>query len=207
VKSPPNGARILLVMALRTYISVFLALSLLSACSSKSGPVKTSVNKFSSVRKIKNPMSQSKGFFYADVQIITKTTPEGKCDKSKSIEERIAQGKQVIIGKDGKLKINVGRTGLDSAYNVSIQGIGFDSSRYDFTALNGKSPKHLPYKLNFKKKPGNIIKIEFLDQSIKMNLDQDTIYTFFATEKRGNCSIKHSVNVFVEQSGVYAMRW
>jgi hypothetical protein len=149
----------------------------------------------------------SKGFFYADVQVITETLPQGECSKEKSVVERIEEGQRVSIGEDGKIKLNVSRTNIDSAFNVSIQGIGFDASRYDFTALNGQRPKHIPYQLNFRKRPGNVVDIEFYDASVRMNLDADTIYSFGATEKRADCTIQHTVNVFVERSGVYALRW
>lgn len=146
-------------------------------------------------------------YYYSDLQVLTETVVDGTCPEDKRLTDEVQIDSPIHL--NDKLKIE----GYDQKkvparlffVNVNLQAIGFDRAKFSFMAVDGKVPLKIPFGMHFKRTPGNVLEMTFLDQVQKMNLKQVPVYTFSATEKRENCTLIHNVNVFSERTGYYRL--
>jgi len=142
-------------------------------------------------------------FYYSAVQILTETVKGSDCKVEQSLTEKKENDYVVVIDETGAPQFPSGRIPFYYVLNLNIQAIGFDNSVYRFSVTDGIVPKEAPYGLKIRRRPGNIIQMEYLDKVIDMNFKSIPIYTFIASEKRGACTIAHNVNLFTEKSGYH----
>jgi hypothetical protein len=140
-------------------------------------------------------------FYYTDLQIVSETKPIGECADEKKLTERVEQEPKVMLNDANELD----GPGAFHHYvaNVSMQVMGFDLSKYVFTALDGYVPKEVPFKIRLRRLPGLILELQILDQTVSMKLRDTPVYSFTANETRGECKIEHHINVFGEHTGFY----
>lgn len=140
-------------------------------------------------------------YFYTDLQIVTETTVEGKCPEEKRHTTGHEENSKIGLDNENRLK-GEQPVRLFGA-NVTMQAIGFDLARYVFSSVDGSIPEKIPFGFKLARRPGGLLEMQFLNQTIQMRLINNPIYSFVAEEKRGDCTIKHNVNVFAEKAGFY----
>lgn len=142
--------------------------------------------------------------YFSDLQMVVETVPEGSCPDDQRITERVEEGFKVDLGSDKKLLRKNGKRSVEFyALNVNVQKIGFDNGKYSFSVLDGMVPENAPHKMRVRRRPGNFIDIYYLEEVLKLQLNQAPIYSFTAVEKRGKCTINHNINIFAENQGYY----
>lgn len=145
--------------------------------------------------------------FFADVHIVAEVKPEGSCADELRIAERVEEGFRVELNDEKQLVRKAGRKSVEYyALNVVFQKIGFDTARYQFSALDGVLPESAPHKMRMRRHPGNVLEIYYLDEVFKIQLNQSPVYSFTAKESRGKCTLIHALNVFAENNGYYLPR-
>ncbi len=142
--------------------------------------------------------------YFSDLQFVVETEPDGLCADSNRITEKQVAEPKVELNSDNRVVRKAGKNSVQFyALNVVFQKIGFDNAHYQFSVLDGVVPDNAPHGMRIRRQQGNFIYIYYLDQTFKLQLSQAPVYSFTALEKRGSCTIKHSVNLFADRSGYY----
>jgi hypothetical protein len=179
----------------------FLFLLVLTACSSKS-QVNSAKSQIPDATVVVGNAPPAK-FYYADLQILTETSLEGECADEKKMNEDLHLDPLVSLNEKSELELAKAAQFKYFATNVNLDVIGFDSAKYSYSCLDGIVPKAIPFGFHVRRTPGQILELKFLDQTVEMKLLTTPNYSFSATEKRGDCVIKHNVNVFAEKVGYF----
>ncbi len=148
-----------------------------------------------------NALGAPARFYFSELQILTETAPESGCTEEQKKRDDLHEEWKIWLDEAGSLAASE-----DFKYfgvNVTLESMGFDASKYYFSVLDGRMPKLNPFNIRLRRTPGQILELTFLDQVVPMKLLTTPIYTFSATEKRGDCVIKHNVNVFTEKVGYF----
>lgn len=152
-------------------------------------------------RRAESSIEGAQKFYYTDLQIVSETKPMGQCSDDKKLSDRVETEPSVMLNSENELEgPGVYRQHIE---NVSLQVMGFDQARYVFTALDGSVPSSVPFGIRLRRLPGLILELKYLDQSVNMRLRDTPVYSFTATEVRGDCKFEHHVNVFGEHTGFY----
>jgi hypothetical protein len=145
-------------------------------------------------------------YYYADVQIVDETIPEGNCAESLKLSDQKDSPSTISLNDRNEIELHPSIKNLRLfGANVALQVMGFDQAHYSFSVIDQSVPIPLPFKFHLKRIPGNLLELQFLDQVVEMKLTATPIYTFSATEQRKDCKLIHHVNVFGEKPGYYPL--
>lgn len=190
---------------MRRVLIVFCSSFLVGACASKTSlngggpsPQALATNTVSAPKK-----EAATKFYFAEVQILSETSPEGDCPESFRMNENLHQEPRVKLDELGELD---SQDALDFKYfaaQVNLELMGFDSSKYSFSVIDGVVPKSIPFGLKLRRTPGQVLELKFLSEVLSMKLLSTPVYTLSAVEKRGPCTIKHNINIFAERVGYF----
>lgn len=190
------------VKALNTFSILFVVWGIV-ACSSKTPLVTTSSKNSVAVATNTVLKPGPAKFYYADLQILTETSVDERCSEDVRVTEDLHLKPFVRLNEQDEIQLSEGMDFKYFATNVNLEVIGFDQSKYSFSSVDGIVPRSIPFGLRLRRTPGQILELRFLDQVIEMKLLTAPIYTFSATEKRGQCTVTHNVNVFTEKVGYF----
>lgn len=203
-----------------TPLAILLTTFALSACAGKSqsiemstgGPQATEPAQIQAIKgktrtDTKSSVEESRPLtkaFFAKLQLLSQTETRGNCDAELRQSEDLIQAFDVELSPENSLAL--GSTPRHRAFfNVTIRAIGFDESRYRFTLVDGVPHDESPYGLQVSARPNNEIEILYLNEVIRFDPKTAPISTFTAIENRNGCDITHTVNVYSEDVGLYAV--
>lgn len=186
-------------------LAVLSVISVAASCSPKKvNLTEVPVPQASNEVKVSPPSpSESPNKYFSDVQILVETKPEETCADSNKIVEVSTLPFRASLNEMNEILSEPKDLFKSFVVNVTLEIIGFDSGKYTFTAPDGMIPARVPFQMKLRRTPGNVLELRYLDQVVPMKLLTTPIYTFTATETRGDCKIAHHVNVFSERAGYF----
>ncbi len=179
-------------------IVVLFPLLVITSCSAKKN---TTV-----VEPVSKPtIVQPRRYFFAEFHILAETkTTNNTCQASDRISGDHLNPFSVSVSESKKLltETPLKRFGL----NIDLELIGFDSSKYQFSSIDGNIPESIPFQIQMRKLPGSIIELSYLNQVTQIKMNGAPVYTFTALETRGTCQLEHNVNIFTDQAGLFELQ-
>lgn len=142
--------------------------------------------------------------YFAGIQILSEVVQKEGCTDAQSLQNMIEEDPVAELSATNQIRLHTNSDSkISSIFNIQLRSLGFDHLRYKLSLVNGSSDTSLPYSISLQALPNGEVEFQYLDQSIRLELNRTPVYTLTAEEKRGDCILQHNVNIFGEKAGRY----